>query len=227
MRETIKILFGLYWLEISVLALFLVIAFVLEQKFNFKKPRQWFFAFNSLIFRRSFSVLAYAVPYLDMINLHIPLLQHDHPLVLRLFMPNFVTELIDIMQQIPFLSFIYLSLGYGFFIRYKVPGDRLVRYNIMYSIMLVSLQGIINEMFISFTEAFIISDYLRSQVTLMAFFCWLSLYIPCFIRALLGKYDENKFIREAVEVHLGRDGPDFIWWDRVRKDKAPKRPPLN
>jgi len=37
MRETIKILFGLYWLEISVLALFLVIAFVLEQKFNFKK----------------------------------------------------------------------------------------------------------------------------------------------------------------------------------------------
>jgi len=192
MRETIKILFGLYWLEISVLALFLVIAFVLEQKFNFKKPRQY-----------------------------------DHPLVLRLFMPNFVTELIDIMQQIPFLSFIYLSLGYGFFIRYKVPGDRLVRYNIMYSIMLVSLQGIINEMFISFTEAFIISDYLRSQVTLMAFFCWLSLYIPCFIRALLGKYDENKFIREAVEVHLGRDGPDFIWWDRVRKDKAPKRPPLN
>ena len=142
-------------------------------------------------------------------------------------MPNFVTELIDIMQQIPFLSFIYLSLGYGFFIRYKIPGDRLVRYNIMYSIMLVSLQGIVNEMFISFTDVFIVSDYLRSQVTLMAFFCWLSLYIPCFIRALLGKYDENKFIREAVEVHLGRDGPDFIWWDRIRKDKAPKRPPLN
>lgn len=227
MRETLKILFGLYWLEISVLALFLVIAFVLEQKFNFKKPRQWFFAFNSLLFRRSFSVLAYVVPYLDMINIHIPLLQHDHPLVLRLFMPNFVTELIGITQQIPFLSFIYLSFGYGFFIRYKVPGDRLVRYNIMYSIMLVSLQGIINEMFLSFTEAFIVSDYLRSQVTLMAFFCWLSLYIPCFIRALLGKYDENKFIREAVEVHLGRDGPDFIWWDRTKKDKAPKRPPLN
>lgn len=227
MRETFKILFGLYWFEISVLAFFLVIAFVLEQKFNFKKPRQWFIAFNSLIFKRSFSVLAYAVPYLDMINLHIPLLQHDHPLVLRLFMPNFVTELIDIMQQIPFLSFIYLSLGYGFFIRYKIPGDRLVRYNIMYSIMLVSLQGIVNEMFISFTDVFIVSDYLRSQVTLMAFFCWLSLYIPCFIRALLGKYDENKFIREAVEVHLGRDGPDFIWWDRIRKDKAPKRPPLN
>lgn len=227
MKEAIGIVLGLYWAEITVLALFLVIAFVLEQKFNFKKPRQWFLAFNNLIFRRGLSALAYAVPYLDMINLHIPLLKDDHPLVLRLFMPNFVTESIDLMQQVPFLSFIYLSIGYGFFIRYKIPGDRLVRYNIMYSIMLVSLQGIINEMFISFTEAFIVNDYLRSQVTLMAFFCWLTLYIPCFVRAFLGKYDENKFIREAVEVHLGRDGPDFIWWDRIRKDKAPKRPPLN
>lgn len=227
MKEAIRVLFGLYWLEIVILVLFLIIAFILEQKFNFKKPREWFFAFNALIFTRSFSALAYAVPYLDMINLHIPLLKDDHPLVLRLFMPNFVADSIDIIQQIPFLTFIYLSIGYGFFIRYKIPGDRLVRYNIMYSIMLVSLQGIVNEMFLAFTDTFIVDDYLRSQVTLMAFFCWLSLYIPCFVRAFLGKYDNNQFIREAVEVHLGRDGPDFIWWDRERKDKAPKRPPMN
>ena len=227
MKEAIRVLFGLYWLEIVILVLFLVIAFILEQKFNFKKPREWFFAFNALIFTRSFAALAYAVPYLDMINLHIPLLKDDHPLVLRLFMPNFVADSIDVIQQIPFLTFIYLSIGYGFFIRYKIPGDRFVRYNIMYSIMLVSLQGILNEMFLAFTDTFIVDDYLRSQVTLMAFFCWLSLYIPCFVRAFLGKYDKNQFIREAVEVHLGRDGPDFIWWDRERKDKAPKRPPLN
>ena len=31
-------------------------------------------------------------------------------------------------------------------------------------------------------------------------------------------------MREAIEVHLGRDGPDFIWWDRTRKDQAPKKP---
>ena len=93
--------------------------------------------------------------------------------------------------------------------------------------MLISLQGIVNEMFVSFIDTFIFSDYLRAQVALMAFFCWLGLYIPCFIRAFLGKYDDNKFIREAVEVHLGRDGPDFIWWDRIKKDKAPKKPPLN
>ncbi len=216
MKEAIGIILGLYWAEIAVLVLFLVLAFILEQKFDFKKPREWFFAFNILIFSRGFSLLAYAVPYLDMINLHIPLLKNDHPLVLRLFMPNFVTESINLMQQIPFLSFFYLSLGYGFFIRYKIPGDRLVRYNIMYSIMLVSLQGILNEMYISFIDTFIADEYFSSQITLMVFFCWLTLYIPCFVRAFFGKYDENKFIREAVEVHLGRDGPDFIWWDRVK-----------
>lgn len=227
MKESIGIIAGLYWLEIMILALFIVIAFVLEQKFNFKKPREWFFAFNTLIFNRGFSVLAYVIPYLEMINIHIPLLSDDHPLVLRIFMPYFVADSIDMIQEIPFLSFIYLSVGYAFFIRYKIPKDRLVRYNIMYSIMLVSLQGLISEMFVSFTDLVIFDDYLRSQITLMAFFCWLSIYIPCFFRAFLGKYDENKFIREAVEVHLGRDGPDFIWWDRTRKDKAPKRPPLN
>lgn len=221
------IIFGLYWVEIMILALFILLAFVLEQKFNFKKPRKWFVAFNTLIFNRGLSALAYVIPYLEMINIHIPVLKDEHPLVLRVFMPEFIAEAIDSIQQVPFLAFIYLSVGYGFFIRYKLPPDRLVRYNIMYSIMLISLQGIVNEMFVSFIDTFIFSDYLRAQVALMAFFCWLGLYIPCFIRAFLGKYDDNNFIREAVEVHLGRDGPDFIWWDRVRKDKAPKRPPLN
>lgn len=227
MSEYLRMIVGLYWVEIIILALFIVLAFVLEQKFNFKKPREWFIAFNILIFNRGLSTLAYVIPYLEMINTHIPLLADDHPLILRVFMPDFVTEAIDTIQGIPFLAFIYLSVGYAFFIRYKVPTDRLVRYNIMYSIMLISLQGLISDMFVAFTDTVIFDDYLRSQITLIAFFWWLSIYIPCFIRALLGKYDDNKFIREAVEVHLGRDGPDFIWWDRTRKDKAPKRPPLN
>ena len=227
MKEAIGIVFGLYWAEITILALFLVIAFVLEQTFNFEKPKQWFLAFNNLVFQRGLAALAYTVPYLDMINIHIPLLKENHPLVLRLFMPNLIAESIDMMQQVPFFSFIYLFVSYGFFIRYKIPGDRFVRFNIMYSIMLVSLQSILNEMFIPFMEVFMVNDYIKSQLTLMAFFCWLTLYIPCFLRAFLGKYDENKFIREAIELHLGRDGPDFIWWDRIGDDNLPKNPPLN
>lgn len=216
MKESIGIIVSLYWLEITILALFIVIAFVLEQKFNFKKPREWFIAFNTLIFTRGFSVLAYFIPYLDMINTHIPLLASNHPLVLRVFMPYFIADSIDIVQKIPYLAFIYLSVGYAFFIRYKIPKDRFVRYNIMYSIMLMSLQGLICDIFFSFIDLFIVDDFTKSQIILMAFFCWVSLYIPCFFRAFLGKYGDNKFIREAVEVHLGRDGPDFIWWDRLK-----------
>jgi len=33
-------------------------------------------------------------------------------------------------------------------------------------------------------------------------------------RAVLGRYPTNAFIRDNIEVHLGRDGPDFKWWDR-------------
>lgn len=217
MTKAIRFVLGLYWVEICVLVLFLALAFLLEQKFKFKKPREWFLSFNSLIFIRGMSMIAYVIPYLDMINIHIPILKDEHPLILRIFTPGIVIDLIDIMQQIPFLSFIYLSVGYGFFIRYKVPQDRFVRYNIMHSIMLVSLQGLINEMFLSFTDIFITDNLFRSQITLIAFFCWLSLYIPCFVRAFLGKYHKNKFIREAVELQLGRDGPDFTWWDKAEK----------
>lgn len=216
MKESLGIIVSLYWLEITILALFIVIAFVLEQKFNFKKPRQWFIAFNTLIFTRGFSVLAYFIPYLDMINIHIPILSGTHPLVLRLFMPYFIADSIDTIQKIPYLSFIYLAICYCFFIRYKIPKDRFIRYNIMYSIMLMSLQSLVCEIFLSSIDLIIADDDLRAQITLMAFFGWLSLYIPCFFRAFLGKYDDNKFMREAVEVHLGRDGPDFIWWDRVK-----------
>jgi len=202
--------------------LFILIAFVLEQKFKFDKPKKWFVAFNALLFQRGFSAIAYYVPYLDMINTHIPLLQDEHPLVLRLFLPNFVADSIDVVQQIPFLSFVYISLGYGLCIRYKIPKDRFIRYNVMYSIMLISLQGIINDMFITFIETVIFDTEIRSNITLLSFFLWLALYIPCFVRSFAGKYDENKFIREAVEVHLGRDGPDFIWWDRRKKGKKDK-----
>ncbi|CAM9357136.1 unnamed protein product [Ectocarpus fasciculatus] len=217
MIETLKILFSIYRLEISILIGFIFIAFILEQKFQFDKPKKWFVAFNALLFQRGFSALAYYVPYLDMISLHIPLLKDENPLVLRVFLPDFVADSIDLVQQIPFLTFVYISLGYGLFIRYKIPKDRFIRYNVMYSIMLISLQGIINDMFITFIETIILDSHIRSTITLVSFFLWLALYIPCFVRSFAGKYDENKFIREAVEVHLGRDGPDFIWWDKKRK----------
>ena len=94
----------------------------------------------------------------------------------------------------------------------------------MYGIIIISFQGIFHELFLNFTNAFVKNPADKSEAALLAFLAWVVIFIPCFLRALFGKYEGNTFMREAIEVHLGRDGPDFIWWDRTRKDQAPKKP---
>ena len=51
-------------------------------------------------------------------------------------------------------------------------------------------------------------------------------FVSCFVNAFLGRYTSNKFMREAIEVHLGRDSADFVWWDRRgdKNDNRPKKP---
>nr|YP_011006636.1 hypothetical protein V2488_pgp040 [Halosiphon tomentosus]WAM63781.1 hypothetical protein [Halosiphon tomentosus] len=217
-------LFGMYWTEIWIFTTLLILGFVLDQKFNVKKPRKWFLEFNGLICQRVFSVLAYYVPYLDVVNTYIPLIAQTHPFLVRLFLPNFVADSVDLVQKVPFLSFLYLMAGYGLLVRYKIPEDRLVRFNIMFGVIIISFQGILHEVFLSLTKIFVLSPDDISEAALFAFIFWILIFIPCFVRALSGQYDSNSFMREAIEVHLGRDGPDFIWWDRTRKDQAPKKP---
>nr|YP_010317728.1 hypothetical protein MRW84_pgp120 [Silvetia siliquosa]UNH90166.1 hypothetical protein [Silvetia siliquosa] len=218
-----ELFFDVYWIEIIIFFSFLTLGFILEQKFNIKKPRKWFFEFNTIILQRLLSIFAYYIPYLDVINTHLPLIEETHPYLVRLFLPNYIAESLQIIQQIPFLPFLYLMLGYGIFIRYKLPKDRLVRFNIMYGIIIISFQGIIHELFLNFTKIFCFDSTDRSEAALLTFLGWVLIFIPCFLRALFGKYESNPFLREAIEVHLGRDGPDFIWWDRGKNNKKPKQ----
>ncbi len=220
------LLFDIYWFELFLFALFLLLGFILEQKFKIDKPRKWFLAFNGVIFQRVLSVLAYYVPYIDILNTHVPLIADTHPFLIRIFLPNFIVASMSFIQKIPYLSFFYLFFGYGIFIRYKIPEDRLVRFNIMYGILILSFQGVFHELFLNFTDLFADDPIEKSEAALLMFLSWIVVLIPCFFRALSGKYEGNAFMREAIEVHLGRDGPDFIWWDRTRKDKAPKKPKL-
>nr|YP_011007340.1 hypothetical protein V2495_pgp040 [Scytothamnus australis]WAM64769.1 hypothetical protein [Scytothamnus australis] len=223
--ETLKMVaLELYWGEIFLFILFFLLGFILDQKFSINQPRKWFLAFNGLIIQRVLSLLAYYIPYLDVVNTYIPLVANSHPYLVRIFLPNFVIDSVEIVQQIPFLSFLYLMVAYGIFVRYKIPKDRLVRFNIMYGVIIISFQGILHEIFTYFTESVLDNPTDKSEAALLGFLIWLLVFIPCFSRALLGKYESNAFMREAIEVHLGRDGPDFIWWDRVRKDKSPKKP---
>nr|QXI87075.1 ORF76 [Sargassum graminifolium]QXI87214.1 ORF76 [Sargassum graminifolium] len=209
--------FDVYWIEIILFFSFLGLGFLVEQKFNIKEPRKWFIKFNGIILQRILSLFCYYIPYLDIINTHLPLIEETHPYIVRLFLPTFIIGSLQFIQQIPFLPFIYLMLGYGIFIRNKLPKDRFIRYNIMYGIIIISFQGIIHELFLNITKVFCLNSKDRSEAALLTFLGWILIFIPCFIRAILGKYESNPFLREAIEVHLGRDGPDFVWWDRQKK----------
>nr|WAM64061.1 hypothetical protein [Ishige okamurae] len=218
--------FRVSWLEIFCFFLFILLGIILDQKFNIKKPRKWFLAFNGVVIQRFFAVLAYYIPYLEVLNTHIPIIEKAHPFLVTLFLPNFIADSLEVFQQIPFLHFFYLMIGYGVLIRYKIPKDRFIRFNLMYSILLISFQGIFGEIFGYYVNSklFCPSTEDKAEAGLVMLIFWLLAFIPCFLRAILGRYTSNAFMREAVEVHLGRDGPDFIWWDRRKKDKKPKKP---
>nr|YP_011007578.1 hypothetical protein V2497_pgp082 [Syringoderma abyssicola]WAM65007.1 hypothetical protein [Syringoderma abyssicola] len=181
--------------------------------------------FKGLFSQRIFSMLAYYIPYIDLLNMQIPIIQRGHPFLVRLVLPNFIVDSMEFCQQVPFLSLVYLLLTYGIFIRYKIPEDRLIRFNIMSSIILMSFQGIFYELFGYYTTFFCKTPGDAAEVALVTFILWLYIFIPCFIRGARGEYVSNIFIREAIEVHLGRDGPDFTWWDRKKKKRRRPRKP--
>ncbi|CAM9729499.1 unnamed protein product, partial [Discosporangium mesarthrocarpum] len=70
-----------------------------------------------------------------------------YPYVCRLFLPDFVSASLNIFQICPFAQAKYIFIGNGVFIRYRKPKDRFIRYNLMYSIVLVTMQSILNEIF--------------------------------------------------------------------------------
>nr|YP_011007058.1 hypothetical protein V2492_pgp041 [Phaeostrophion irregulare]WAM64345.1 hypothetical protein [Phaeostrophion irregulare] len=219
------LLYEVYWVEIFLVVSFLVLGFVLDQKFNIKKPRKWFLSCNELIFQRFFAVLAFYVPYIDIMNTLIPQIQITHPFLVRLVMPNFIVDSMEVIQQIPFLSLVYLGFTYGLFIRYRRPKDRFVRFNVMFSIILMSFIGIFQELYYGALETVLKDPSNRAEVSLLLYIVWVALvFYPCFLNAFLGRYTSSYFMREAVEIHLGRDGEDFVWWDRRDKKKKPRKP---
>lgn len=220
------LLYEVYWLEIILLLSFFIIGFILDQKFGIQKPRKWFLACNALIKQRFLSALSFYVPYLDILNTLIPQIQVKHPFFVRLLMPNFIVDSMAFIQQIPFLSFVYLAIVYGCFVRYRRPKDRFIRFNVMYSVLIMSFIGIFQELYYNALDTILKEDLTaQAEVSLVLYVLWVVIvFYPCFSDAITGKYTSNYFMRENIELHLGRDDEDFIWWDRRGKDYKPKGP---
>lgn len=216
--STLKIVIQDFLLsEIFLFLILLLFVFILDRKFKFTLPRKLFFRFNKLIFQRGCSFLAYYIPYIELLTYHIPLIQETHPYLVRIFLPTFIADSMSWYQQIPFFSTLYMLLVYVTFLRFKIPSDRFIRYNLMFGIFLMYMQGIYIEIYMYYVNNWCETIREKSDTTLSMLLIWLIIFISAGIRAIFGRYIENNFIRETIEMHLGRDGPDFIWWDRHRR----------
>nr|YP_011006212.1 hypothetical protein V2485_pgp041 [Dictyotopsis propagulifera]WAM63216.1 hypothetical protein [Dictyotopsis propagulifera] len=209
--------------EVFLFLFFFLLILILDRKFNVTLPRKLFLNSNKLIFQRGCSILAYYVPYIELLTYHIPLIQETHPYLVRLFLPSFISDSMGWYQQVPFFSTIYMLFTYITFLRFKFPPDRFIRYNLMFGIFLMYMQGIYIEIYMYYVNNWCETVREKSDTTLSMLLIWLIVFFSAVLRALLGKYIENSFIRETIEMHLGRDGPDFVWWDREKKPK-PKPP---
>jgi len=203
--------------EIALFLILISLIFILDRKFKFTLPRKLFIGFNQLFFQRGCSLLAYYVPYIELLTYHIPLIQETHPYLVRIFLPTFISDSMGWYQQIPFFSTLYMLLVYVTFLRFKIPSDRFVRYNLMFGVFLMYMQGIYIEIYMYYVNNWCETVREKSDTTLSMLLIWLIIFISAGIRAICGKYIENNFIRETIEMHLGRDGPDFVWWDRHKR----------
>ena len=211
------IIWDLLCSEVCIFLFLILFVFILDRKFKLTLPRKLFLRFNQLFFQRGCSLLAYYVPYIELLTYHIPLIQETHPYLVRLFLPTFISDSMGWYQQVPFFSTLYMLLIYVTFLRFKFPPDRFVRYNLMFGIFLMYMQGIYIEIYMYYVNNWCETVREKSDTTLSMLLIWLIIFISSGVRAICGKYIENNFIRETIEMHLGRDGPDFVWWDRHKR----------
>ncbi|CAM9096816.1 unnamed protein product [Choristocarpus tenellus] len=211
----------LSWKNISIIVICFILVSVLEKLFKIKRPKKVFDKINSIVFQRVTSLFFFFINWLQLTSDLVPAIEFKYPYFARLFLPDIMNHLLDIFQELPYMTVIYIVIGYGVCIRSRVPKDRLIRFNLMFSILLLTFQNIFHEIYSAlYLEQNIISR--MSEPALNMFLLYMIIFIPYFFRVLTGRYPSNAFIREAIEVHLGRDGPDFIWWDRHNRKKNNK-----
>ena len=135
---------------------------------------------------------------------------------LNLIVPNFMRTAINIYMQYP----MYINFGYFFGIvficlQFKLPRPRFIRFNMVRGIMLLAFQGVPDLIFQLLQSSESITSNQQITTALCLFVINLFWILPCLYQAITHTYPRSGFIRDAVEIHLGRDTDEgFKWWDR-------------
>lgn len=203
------------WFQILIILIVFSLFFFLNKKFKLKTPTKKLFDIIGNIGERFFALCGYFVPLVVIYSNYVITLLPSYP-YLNLIVPNFMRTAVNIYLQYP----MYLNFGYFFGIvflclQFKLPRPRFIRFHMVRGIMLLAFQGVPDLIFQLLQSSDSINPNQRITTALCLFVINLFWILPCLYQAISHTYPRSSFIRDAIEIHVGRDNnEDFKWWDR-------------
>lgn len=203
------------WFQIFLILFIFSFLLFIKKRFKLKTPRKKIIFITSNILERCGALLAYFMPILILYASYLPTLLPSYHFF-SLIIPNFFrTPMSFYMQHPNVVSFGYFFLIITIAIQLKLPRNRFVRFHLIRGLMLMSCQSIPGILY-SITEDYAgLTPHQNLKMALGVFSINLFWILPCLYQAITHTYPKSSFMREAVEVQLGRDDDeDFKWWDR-------------
>ena len=203
------------WTKIGFILLIIIIIFFIIKKFKLEKRVKKLYALAFNILERFGALSAYFVPLVSIYTSYIPGLLSSYP-YLHFIIPKFMQASMDFYMKNPWT----LNYGYFFITMYavtlfKIPKPRFIRFHLVRGLMLLAFQGIPDSLFKVFQSADSLTQDQVVSTTLCLFAINLSWVLPCLYQAITYTYPRSSFIRDAIEINVGRDKDEgFKWWNR-------------
>lgn len=205
----------LSWLQIFSGLVIFGVGFFLYKNFIEKKPKRKkaLYSLVTTLSVRFFSLLAYLPPLIQVYRNYLLFLLPQYPSLFLIF-PGFMRFAVDIYTNNTLLfSYIYI-FGSVFFLARL--GPRFYSFNVVFGLMLFILQGVPDSIVAILFKGVELSAEKQVSIHLVLFCIYMSWILPGMYRALTGTYPKNEFLRDAIEIHVGRpyDDEGFKWWNR-------------
>lgn len=203
------------WTKIGIATILIFLVYFLIKKYKLQKRIKKLYAMIFNIFERFGALCAYFVPLVSIYTAYIQVLLPRYP-YLNFILPNFMLDAMDFYMKHPW------TLNYGYFFTtmytvtlFKLPKPRFIRFHLVRGLMLLAFQGIPDSCFKAFQSADSLTQDQIVTTTLCLFSINLSWILPCMYQAITYTYPRSSFIRDAIEINVGRDKDEgFKWWDR-------------
>ena len=198
--------------QVSAVMLFFILFLFLSKKVKVKKRlKRRILGLTINLLERFFAALGYTIPVLMCYSAYYPNLLSHYP-VLGIFFPPIIRYCLYIFTlyntKITWGSFILIVI----LIRKRIPRSRFIRFHLFRGLVLTNC-GRLPDTFLSLA----IGNQLTAGVKVQGVLLLLNLYwiLPAIAEALLHTYPRNSFIRDNIEIFLGREKDDgFKWWNR-------------